>query len=437
MKRMIKNYLALSLILFTLSACSSMSTTENILREPSAVNENVNCNEAIKRFFPSSNYEAKLQEKLVQKKLIGFSNKFVTVNHPRLEWINKASKAITRKLQNWNTNVYPQFFLLRSQDVVNDSQVLAEAYVLNKKFTSKQSQSKKDIAKWIANYKTYEQDINNLIKDRAVNQYNYAIVKKLKFKNVKDKKLELIFSRNGEQIRKFYEIDSEDALEKVKVELKRNLQHFDGSFVRNGAIKQRVIDQAFYKESLSIYLRELKLARDNAKAPSVALTEEIKRVTNLVKDDKLSPTTFGIYQINNTVFSYEMAHLAKLDVAYKKFVEKPQLKLEQIIEKYLKDKKIPGTEEQKIGLLKRVYLKITSLDKKKVAIGAGLAAGGAISHQIFFSFDEPEITEYESKGGNVLPVELDVQGKTSEEEKYSDLGNTDDLDEIFYDEITK
>lgn len=437
MKPMIKNYLALTFTLFTLSACSLMTVKEENYRTPAAVNETANCSEAIKRFFPSSNYEVKLQEKLAQKKLVGFSNKFVTVNHPRLDWINKASKALTRKLQNWNTNVYPQFFLLRSQDVVNDSQILADAYVLNKKFTSKQSQSKKDVAKWIANYKTYQQDIDNLIKDRAVNQYNYTIVKKLKFKNLKDTKLELIFSRKGSQVRKFYDIDSPDALEKVKVELKRNLNHFDGSFVRSGAVKQRVIDQAFYKESLSIYLRELKLARDNATNPSSALAEEIKRITNLLKNDTFSPSTFGIYQINNKVFTYEMAHLAKLDVAYKKFVEKPQLKIEQVIEKYLKDKKIPGTEEQKLSLLKRVYLKITSLDKKKVAIGAGLVAGGAISHQVFFSFEEPEVTEYESKGGNVMPVELDVQGKTSEEEKYADFGNTDDIDEMFLEEILR
>ena len=178
------------------------------------------------------------------------------------------------------------------------------------------------------------------------------------------------------------------------------MRDLDGGILKNGKIRDRIIRQAALKDMLTITQREFEYGIKNAVNPHEKLIFELERLNTLLAKKDLSPTTYGVYRVTNKVFMREALSATKLDVAYIKFLEKPVLKFKEIIDAFIK-KKTNQTEEEKIGIFKRMYAKITSITPKQLTIWGGSAVVVGIGVDRYFAVDDTPTINEEVSGGEV------------------------------------
>ena len=104
------------LSLLALASCSTVPKNAVTSRDPA--DEPANCNELVKSLFIKANYQQDLEKALIDKKLLSFSNKFVIVEHPSMNWINRARESLNKSLKNWNNNKYPAFYIFNDEEIL-------------------------------------------------------------------------------------------------------------------------------------------------------------------------------------------------------------------------------------------------------------------------------------------------------------------------------
>jgi hypothetical protein len=414
-----------------------MPERESNERSPAAKKE-LSCHEMVRSLYMKANYNKDLRQALVDKKLLKFSNRFVTVQHPRMDWINRVRSSLNKSIKNWNNNKYPAFYIFSSEDVVPHAKQYFETInsMVSPDMAVAPDATKnfETINLWIKAFTDYEKDIDHLLEERISLQYNLSLLKKLKIKDeIKD--IKLTIKRNGELVTEVVTLRKSDKDQDFYIKkLKKEITDLDGTTLSNGRIKDRIIRQAMLNDMITILQREFEYGLKNAESPSPELVKELKRLNKLLKNSHFEPTTYGIYRINNKVFIRELIALSKLDVAYKKFVESPLLQIKEIAEAFIQNrpfKKDPTDEIKKIGILKRVYAKITSITLKQAAIGTGIAATAAFGVDRFFLIQEPEVTEI---GGDTDHQEQLNRTKEEAVKKGDDYSN---VIEIHIDELTE
>lgn len=370
-----------------LASCSHMPEDKSFVREPAEAQGS--CQELAQSLFLKENYEPDLQKALVDKKLISFTSKFVIVEHPKLNWINKARLSLNKSIKNWNNNKYPAFYMFSDDDVVTeakryfqtlDSIVTKEVAVL-----PEATKNLEVVSGWMKSFESYQKDLDNLLDERISLQYNLSLLKKLKLKKDEVRDIKLMVKRNGVMVEEIITLrKSEKDLDYQIKRFKSEIKDLDGTLLKNGKIKDRIVRQAMLADILTILQREFEFAVKNSKAPNEELIKELDNINALIKKSDFQPNTYGVYRITNKVFMREMASLTKLDVAYKKFVQTPVLKFKEVINAYIANRAANMNEADKVGFFKRMYTKVTSITPKQAAIAGGTVAVAGLGVERYF-----------------------------------------------------
>ncbi len=425
-----------SILLFTalvfLFSCSHMEREKVFVREPAQ--DDSSCQELAKSLFLKNNYDSDLQKALVDKKLISLSNKFVTVERPSLNWINKARISLNQSIKNWNNNKYPAFYIFNDEDVVTEAR---------KYFQTLHSIVSPDIAvdptatknlalveSWMKSFAGYQKELDQLLEERISLQYNLSLLKKLKLKKDEVRDIKISVKRKGVMVDEILTLRKSDKdLDYQLKKFSEEIKNLDGTLLRNGRIKERIIRQAMLADMLTIIQREFEYALKNTKEPSAELVKEFEELNLLMAKSEFQPSTYGVYRITNKVFIRELAALTKVDVAYKTFVETPLMKLKEVVNAFIENRAIKKqTEEEKVGIFKRIYTKVTSITARQAAVlGGGVSIVGLGAERYFSinnsSFEHEERSRIEEIGTEEAKPQStsearaeDIQGTTHTEQ---------------------
>ncbi|MBY0415549.1 MAG: hypothetical protein K2Q18_15355 [Bdellovibrionales bacterium] len=387
-----------------MGACSNVVTIERpIVRIPS--DEGINCNSLVRSFYLKENFEADLEKALVDKKLITFSNKFVTIEHPRLEWLNRARISLNKSIKNWNNNEHPAFYIFSDEDVIPQAkeyfETISSMVTPDMAVAPTATKNLEVVNLWVKSFETYQKDINDLLDERISLQYNLSLLKKLKLKE-ETLDVRLTYKREGKEVSELITLRKSDKNQGYYIKkLQSEIADLDGSLLKNGKIKDRVIRQSMLIDILTIVQREFEYGLKNTEAPNPELFKELGKLNDLLKNSELRPSTYGVYRITNQIFIRELAALSKLDVAYKNFIESPILKIKEIVNAFIQNRPpnlgVNGNEAEKMGILKRIYAKISAITLKQVSISGGVVVAGGIGYQRYFTIKGSTVSELKNE----------------------------------------
>ncbi len=417
----------LTFVCLMLASCSTLAPNPEVPvedRAPAAVSIS-SCADMIKNFFSgeksgAKNIEKDLNATLLERKLISRKDKMMMVQYPKLEWINKVKKSFNQSLRNWNNNRYPAFYTFNEEEIVplakrygeNLEKILTNQVPADDEETTKAFVAISDWMKLFSNYKT---DMDQLIEERISLQYNINLLKKIKLPDNESQDVQITIKRAGALQTETVTLRKEDKnLDLTIKKLKKQIDDLDGTIIRNGKIKDRIVRQAMLQDMLTIVQREAEYASKNAAAPNEEVAKELEKLSALIKNSDFAPSTYGVYKINNKVFLRELIATSKLDVAYTK-IKDPVNKIKTIVTDYFKNK-MAGTDQEKIGILKKFYAKITNISAKQVTIGGGSVALAGIGVERYFWLKDKSVKEVGNGGPKVEQVD-DVKDEKTEDAK--------------------
>lgn len=417
--RMLSNKVIFFFILCLFASCSNLQERAIFERMPA---EETNCQDLAKNLFMKDNYIEDLNQALIDKKLLKFSNKFVTVQHPRMDWINRARASLNRSLKNWNNNKYPAFYIFSDEDVVTEARRYFETInsMVTHEITPAPEASKnlEVVSGWMKSFENYQKDVDNLLEERISLQYNLKILKK--FKQTEDiQDIKLVIKRNGELKEEVITLRKSDKDKNFQIErLKAEIKALDGTILKNGKIKDRIIQQAALNDMLTITQREFEYGIKNTDGAHPELTLELEKLNALLAKAELKPTTYGIYRVTNKIFIREVVSATKIDWVYKKFVETPALKFKEIFDAFIK-KKTAQTQEEKIGIFKRIYAKVTSITPKQLTIATGSVVVAGVGFERYFAINGDPII-IEERGGPEFVETDEARQETLDDKKHKE-----------------
>ena len=428
------------IILFFFSGCSTLPTNERIPAEAPIGT----CAELVKSIMMTEDYDVKLSKALVDKKLLTFKEKKIQLEYPHLEWINRVKKSFNQSLRNWNNNRYPAFYLFNDEEIVpiakrysqNLEKILGNQIATEDDETIKAFISVSDWTKAFANYQT---EMDQLVEERISLQYNISLLKKLKLDSNESRDIQISIKRGGVLQNEVITLRKEDknlgfTINKLKSEMK----DLDGSLIKNGKIKDRILRQAMLQDMLTIVQRELEYITKNTATPSDEVLKEFATLTELLKKSEYSPSTYGVYKIEDKIFMRELLATSKLDVLYTK-IKEPLLKLKTVAVNFFTNKSA-GTDKEKIGFFKKVYAKITSITPTQAAIGGGSLAVAGYGIDRYFGFHDAQIKEIDKQpiGNQLTPDDLAHKQQLERTQKVETDKNNghSEVVEIHIDELT-
>lgn len=411
-------------------------------RMPAETSSQSDCRSLARDLFISKYYEINHEAALAEKKLITFSNKFVTVQHPKMDWINRMRISLNKSLRNWNNNRYPSFYMLSDEDIVPTARgyydslekILTEQLPLTKEQTENQAL----INAWIKSYEDYNADVDKLLEERISLQYNLTLLKKLKMKE-ESRDIKLMIKRDGKMTEEIFTLRKEDKnLGHLVHKLKGEIAELDGTLLRNGKIKDRIIRQAMLQDILTILHRELEHAIKNGQNVPEQMTKELEKLEALIKNPEFKPTTYGIYRVTNKQFMSEVYRLSKLNLVVEK-VKEPITAMKNIFANFLQSRSgTPALDKPaKEGIFRRIYNKITNITPKQAAYGtagAGVLAYG--THQYFYVSKSNTVEEVRGSQELLEESEKEQLERTLEEETKKSEGHSEVI-ELEMEELTK
>lgn len=406
-----------------LTSCAHVPCDESTPRSPASEK---NCQQMVKGFFDQNAYEDKLTKALADKKLFTKTNKFIIVEHPRLEWINAIRGKLQTRVQNWSINKYPAFYIHDEKESLKTIQThVRTVSSTSTKLSAEQKLAQTYMRAIKRSYQVYAKDLEELMNERISYQYNLNLLKKIKIKKNEVTSFKLTFLKKGKKIETVYNLKQNDkSLAFIIKDIEQNIREFDGTLFKNGKLKDRVIKQAATADILNIYLEELNMTVINNKGVSLkSLRNEIGLLENILNSQALKPSTYGVYRITNQTFIKEINSITKADILAKKYIGPPFLKVKEIFEKYIKDPLAKKTAEEKIGMFQKVYAKVTTITPKQILIGTTLTAGVGIGATAYFAVGEPEVVEIQIKEGTPPPPEVDLEETTGIIEEETQMQN--------------
>ncbi len=388
-----------------LAICLFFASCSTAIRVPStrapADVESSSCSDLAKSLFMSDGYDKDLTKALADKKLISFKEKIMQIHYPRLEWINKVKISFNQSLRNWNNNRYPAFYIFNDEEIIptakryaeNIEKIVSDQVPVDDEQTTKAYHA---VTEWVDAFSRYKFELDQLIEERISLQYNISLLKKLKLENGESRDIQITVKRNGILQTEVITLRDEDKnLQFTINKLKEEMVQLDGTLIKNGKIKDRIVRQAMLLDMLTIVQRELDYAVKNASQPNADVMRALDKLSVLIKETDYQPSTYGIFKIQDKVFIRELVALSKLDVAYNK-IKTPLVKLKTILSDYFKNRNA-GSDQEKVGFFKRMYAKITSITPKQASIGAGSVVLAGIGYERYFWFKKQDTIELSDK----------------------------------------
>jgi hypothetical protein len=380
-------------LVFLLS-CATEFHGERIIAEEQT------CTASVKKFFKKDRVEDVTTDELnaafKDKKLISFSNKYITINHPRFEWYVDVRKKLLTYVKNWNKNNYPTFYLDNKENFLTEAK---EFYsLIGKEAENSLSDSEKvtleNIKSWISSYQNYSTELEQLLDQRISLQYNLDTLKKIKLskKEVRDIK---ITTKVGEdfktEIITLREVDSNLGL--VLNRLKDKIKDLDGKLNNFGLIEERVIKQALLQDALTILQRELEYNVKNAATASPEAVEQLKALEEILQNNSFEPSTYGIFKITNSAFKSELAELFSVKKLYKNIQSVNERKVRDTIATIVENSTTKNSGENRLlekekfkkGTLRKIYNKVATFTPyQKFMTTTKLAAVGYGAYRFFW-----------------------------------------------------
>lgn len=372
-------------------------------RGPADAGTSNDCRTLAKDLFLSKNYVANQEAALTSRKLLSFTNKFVTVNHPKLEWMNKMRASLNKSIRNWNNNRYPSFYLFNEEEVLPAAKNYFENVLKilddQSSLTKVDLENLKMVQAWVKSYKDYNADVTNLLDERISLQYNLTLLKKLKLKD-ESRDIKLMIKRDGKMTEEIFTLRKEDKnLDPLIKQLENEIEELDGTVIKNGKIKDRIVRQAMLQDILTIVQRELEHKVKNGQNLPERMTKELEKLESLIDNPALSPSTYGVYRITNKQFTSEVLRATKLDGAVQKI-------------------KTAINENGKLGIVRSLFNKVSNITPKQAAYGFSGSVVVAIGSYQYFSFGKESTVEIIRGSTEVLEEkDQEVLDKTIEEEK--------------------
>lgn len=345
--------------------------------------------------------------------LLKKKDKFLILEQPPVGWFNKVRKSAISHLQSWNKNRYPIFYTSDNENFAIIGKSIDD--LLERKASGNldpdDTKILKQVLDQISMFENYESDLAKIIDERASLQYNLEVLKKLKLdSNPIDIKITIKKSTGEES--EVLTFRKEDRNKKLAIDnLKRQLKELDGKLFKNGRIEERVIKQAFLKDILTIYHREVEYSVKNAKTSIAELDEVYKRLDGILKNSSLAPSTYGVFRMDHSLFKAELANFTKFDSAVRK-VSASKDKIKDSVQGFVGRKNKPQ-DEQNMGFLENIYVSVSNLTVADLTRYGIVGAIGFGTSQYLF-IDGTEIINQ-----NDVPTVGDASGEVQDAPKFS------------------
>lgn len=408
-------------------SCSSMNT-QPIVRGPAEDNAK-SCPDIMANFLLTPDYSKDLKLALKEKKLITFKEKLMQVKYPRLEWINRVKKSFNVSMKNWNNKHYPTFYLSNDEEVVTIAKSYASALEkeLNNNLDDEATKTLEMVRAWTKSYENYHKELDDLIEERIALQYNHSLLKDLDLKDeVRD--IQLSFKKDGILSNEIISLHPEDNTYKSLLgDLGNRIKELDGSFLRDGKIKERIVRQAMLQDMLTMVHRELEYTVKNSDKLPTDILRELDRLNNIITNSDFTPSTYGIYKITDKVFMRELMSITKLDIVYETFKD-PLGKLKTIFSNFFTKK---TTDKEKLSFFSRVYARIKRITPKQLATGSVVTATAGIGTYRYFWIDDGHHVTLPSDDPHQIQLEQTQKALDTARESHSKVI------EVFIDEEIK
>jgi hypothetical protein len=351
---------------------------------------------------------------LEKKELVQVGDGYIKSRKPSRGFYLRMKNGLFRILKGLNKKKYPTYYV-DSDETVAAVNVYPELYA---KQLMDGSESGGEVVtkvdEWIAKYKNYEVDINNLTEERVALAYNINFLKSIKpyvmeaFSNSDPAdqvfKTNIILRQNGQDVDRSFVFHKGDGHYEYEIQqLIRRRQEIDGGaldfLLDQGELRQRIMEQARLHDIVRMHHRELEYFINNKTADMPKevvekLNERLADLDNLVRGyeeyEGLLPSDFGMHKIENQKLRTEMVNLPRSTKGRYIF-----RKVDEITDKYMDD-------ESK----KRLQLQFKGYARVFQATGLGAAGyaifeGGSIVKGIwtYYTYDRNRIDECNKSAG--------------------------------------
>jgi len=324
--------------------------------------------------------DANAIKKLQEKGLLKFKDRFLILNTPGRDWINSVRKNFISHLKKWNKNRYPIFYMTDDNNIQKIGAQLPE--LLEKKLNNSLSDEETKIfdsaMAQVEMFANYQRDIEALIDERVSLQYNIEVLKKLKLDD-KPMDVKIVIKRAEGETEEIVTIRKEDKNKSLVIDkLKKQLKEINGKVFRFGKIEERVIKQAYLKDILTIYHREVEYAHKNGLHASDDLAKLYEKLDQALVNSDFVPSSYGVYRVDKQVLRSEFMMFTGLDKGVVK-VTATKDKIKSGFKSFFTPRNA-AADAEKMGFFESIYNSITNMtvaDLSKYGMTAAVGFGAS------------------------------------------------------------
>lgn len=413
------------LLLFT--GCSTQSFKPDVLSEripASSDQENcktlvssiINKNLSAKKVSP---FEATPEKKITvlelkRKGILQLKERFLILNSPKVDWFNSARESLISHMKTWNKNRYPIFYLSKEKNYQKIGAQLSDLLEKQSKGLASDEETKllTVVMKDIEIFSNYQKDIEGIINERLSLQYTIDVLEKVQLGDGPiDISIEI--KKATGVVKEVVTLRKSDHNRRLVLNKYRNqLKALNGRLFQMGAIEDRVLKQAYLRDIVTIYHREVEYAVKN----EIHLTPELSKLYSILddalKNSDFEPSSYGMFKVDGNVLSSEIMRLTKADTGVTKVIESKD-KLKSSFSSYFKTQS-EGLDPQKVGLFQHMYLSVANLTVGDLT-RYGVVAVAAVGASRYFLVDSKS-TVLTGTTGEVTPINpAETSANTSNE----------------------
>lgn len=353
--------------------------------------------------------EASAIKKLQEKGLLKFKDRFLILNTPGRDWINSVRKNFISHLKKWNKNRYPIFYMTDDNNIQKIGAQLPELLEkkLNNSLTEDESKIFDSAMAQVEMFSRYQKDIESLIDERVSLQYNIEVLKKLKL-DEKPMDIKIVIKRADGDTEEIVTLRKEDKNKSLVIDkLKKQLKEINGKVFRFGKIEERVIKQAYLKDIVTIYHREIEYAHKNGLHASDDLAKLYERLDQALVNSDFVPSSYGVYRVDRQVLRAEFMMFTGLDKGVVK-VTATKDKIKSGFKSFFTSNSA-GTDTEKMGFFQSIYTSITNMTVADLTkYGLTAAVGFGASQYLMVDKNATDVTAVPTEVTEVTPEQAGV-----------------------------
>jgi hypothetical protein len=283
--------------------------------------------------------------------------------------------------------------------------------LLEKKFSNSLSEEESKIfdsaMAQVEMFSRYQKDIEALIDERVSLQYNIEVLKKLKLDD-KPMDVKIVIKRAEGETEEIVTIRKEDKNKSLVIDkLKKQLKEINGKVFRFGKIEERVVKQAYLKDILTIYHREVEYAHKNGLHASDDLAKLYERLDLALVESDFIPSSYGVYRVDKQVLRAEFMMFTGLDKGVVK-VTATKDKIKSGFKSFFTPRSA-AADTEKMGFFESMYTSVTNMTVADLTkYGLTAAVGFGASQYLMVDKQGTDVTAVPTEVTEVTPEEAGV-----------------------------